>query len=716
MTDLIAAMELRVKNDQAKAALAATKGDLKAVGTAAAEASVQGAKLGPAIGAGARVATPQVQVLKRELTEVHSGSMLAGNGARLFSQQLSQVGQQTMATGQFVQALAIQLPDIGIAFGAVGGAVGLLAGIALPLLMSALGGTDDKAKIADETLKTLTESLKTLRAVGNDLGGSGVSNQIEQYGKMATAAREVLEVQQKIAEARAQMALLSSQHAIAGLFGDFKDALTLGDNAVDATNKLYALGNIAAALGIDFQEVTPEIEAVAAALSAVEAAKGPQESADAMARLRDAILAATDNGKGLNEEAIQVLQNLTDAELAALELAGVNIAGTIGAGADEAGRLAGNLDAAARSAAQIAAAKYIASNQVGGGGYMANQYAQYGLGHTAMDAATKASDDLYWNPSMHITPKSAGGAGGRGGAGKIDPDSFNALTDAAEKALATLEAKIAAIHEKVNLGLMSMAEGTKAIASAKDQAANSIAELIPKLEKVADAAGPKAANAVAKWRAEVKGLVGDLSEASAALADKLSSNFEKGFADFLSGAKRGKDAMADFKNFVIQQLAAIAAQKFTASIITPFIDSLVGSITGGLSGGTGVTTNAVGGVYSGPGISAYSGTVVHHPTFFPFAKGVGLMGEAGAEAILPLSRGADGKLGVHASGGGSVVVNITTPAGTKASSSERSDGNSRIIDVMIETVEGAIAGHIAQGRGPVPEALANTYGLSRLGS
>ncbi|MCU6272249.1 phage tail tape measure protein, partial [Escherichia coli] len=65
-----------------------------------------------------------------------------------------------------------------------------------------------------------------------------------------------------------------------------------------------------------------------------------------------------------------------------------------------------------------------------------------------------------------------------------------------------------------------------------------------------------------------------------------------------------------------------------------------------------------------PGLSAYSGQVVSKPTLFPFARGAGLMGEAGPEAILPLRRGADGKLGVIAAanksaGGFSQVNHIT---------------------------------------------------------
>jgi len=58
------------------------------------------------------------------------------------------------------------------------------------------------------------------------------------------------------------------------------------------------------------------------------------------------------------------------------------------------------------------------------------------------------------------------------------------------------------------------------------------------------------------------------------------------------------------------------------------------------------------------------GGVVSSPVTFPMRGGVGLMGEAGPEAIMPLARGADGRLGVRQSGGGkpiNVVMNISTP-------------------------------------------------------
>jgi len=69
-------------------------------------------------------------------------------------------------------------------------------------------------------------------------------------------------------------------------------------------------------------------------------------------------------------------------------------------------------------------------------------------------------------------------------------------------------------------------------------------------------------------------------------------------------------------------------------------------------------------------LSAYSGTVVDKPTPFYFARGAGVMGEAGAEGIFPLARGADGKLGVKAQGGGGgdIAVNVAVTLNSDGSS------------------------------------------------
>lgn len=138
------------------------------------------------------------------------------------------------------------------------------------------------------------------------------------------------------------------------------------------------------------------------------------------------------------------------------------------------------------------------------------------------------------------------------------------------------------------------------------------------------------------------------------------------FADFATGAE------TDFGKLVVAFLKGIA-QMIAQSLALLAIQMILGVVSGGTSiaanmasgaasgAMSGAMKNAKGGVYGSPSLSAYSGSVVDRPTFFKFAKGgsLGVMGEAGAEAIMPLKRGPDGKLGVAATGGGGAQINQT---------------------------------------------------------
>ena len=99
--------------------------------------------------------------------------------------------------------------------------------------------------------------------------------------------------------------------------------------------------------------------------------------------------------------------------------------------------------------------------------------------------------------------------------------------------------------------------------------------------------------------------------------------------------------------------------------IKPVQNAIGGFLANGLNSLLGGAAFADGAAFSQGRVMPFAkGGVVSSPTAFAMRGGQGLMGEAGPEAIMPLARGADGRLGVQAGGGGrsvTVVMNITTP-------------------------------------------------------
>lgn len=129
---------------------------------------------------------------------------------------------------------------------------------------------------------------------------------------------------------------------------------------------------------------------------------------------------------------------------------------------------------------------------------------------------------------------------------------------------------------------------------------------------------------------------------------------------FTGAALRGKDLSESFRSVTLslsQRTVRSAARSFS------------GAVTSGLSGLLGnVLRNADGNAFAqGRVIPLARGGVVSGPSFFPMRGGAaGLMGEAGPEAVLPLTRGPDGRLGVAAGDGGAgrpitINFNVTTP-------------------------------------------------------
>ncbi|WP_272516914.1 phage tail tape measure protein [Providencia sp. PROV209] len=143
------------------------------------------------------------------------------------------------------------------------------------------------------------------------------------------------------------------------------------------------------------------------------------------------------------------------------------------------------------------------------------------------------------------------------------------------------------------------------------------------------------------WFAGMKTAWGDYRDSALdanAQIQSVTSATLNGFSSQLAETLTGGEAsFRDFTRSILKMLTEIALKMSIVKGFEAF----------GFGGGS-VVANANGGVYNTPGLSAYSGQIVSKPTLFPFARGAGLMGEAGPEAILPLRRGIDGKLGVVA--------------------------------------------------------------------
>lgn len=194
--------------------------------------------------------------------------------------------------------------------------------------------------------------------------------------------------------------------------------------------------------------------------------------------------------------------------------------------------------------------------------------------------------------------------------------------------------------------------------------------------------------------------VNDKLKETKSIGEEFGMTFTSAFEDAIVGAKKLSEALQG----LLQDILRLVMRK----TVTEPLANAVGSIDWGSL----LKFNAAGGVYSGAGISAYSGQVVSRPTVFPFASGIGLMGEAGPEAILPLKRSRDGRLGVEG-GGGSMVVNIIEAPGRGGEREQRSEGGVNILDVFVERIKAGIAGDISDGRGPIPAALTSAYGMNR---
>ena len=238
-----------------------------------------------------------------------------------------------------------------------------------------------------------------------------------------------------------------------------------------------------------------------------------------------------------------------------------------------------------------------------------------------------------------ITP---GGADGGGSQAKIRDTSAEVLrlTEEMNAAKATgqlitaeqlrLELDIQKITEKFNAGQITF---------------NRAAELSSNAIEASRARGVKLLEKERKELAGVGKAQDDVNEKTKSYEitlEKIKDTLANQLTSAIEGLIDGTKTLGESLSGVLRTFASM----FLKAGMGSFVDSIFPSANGN--------------VYANNKIVPFaSGGVVNKPTIFPMANGMGLMGEAGPEAIMPLRRGANGKLGVESSGGASnVVVNV----------------------------------------------------------
>jgi hypothetical protein len=141
------------------------------------------------------------------------------------------------------------------------------------------------------------------------------------------------------------------------------------------------------------------------------------------------------------------------------------------------------------------------------------------------------------------------------------------------------------------------------------------------------------------------------------LSSGIGSGLRRAFDGVVFDGMRLSDALRGLSQSIINTVYNVA--------LRPVQNALGGFLANGINSlVSGMLPFAAGGAFTQGRVMPFaSGGIVSQAMAFPMRGGVGLMGEAGPEAILPLARGADGRLGVQGGGGRpvTVVMNITTP-------------------------------------------------------
>lgn len=594
--------------------------------------------------------------LSRRMANVTSESRRLGLGVQNAAFQIGDFAVQVAGGTSATRAMAQQLPQLLGGFGILGAVAGAAAAILIPLA-GRLFGAGDAAKSTEEQLRSLTDATQAYERAA-ELAAVPIEKLREKYGELAD---EVQRARIAEAEAARDRALRATRETIASLGGGLGNgAIVSGAASVGATARQLAQAQLDyrsavlagnATLAAEFAGLEQELTAQIAAVSRIsDEYKIGEENALALARavaafrdtatgtaaeqvgaataLRDMVVEVFGSVDAANEATDGLASKLSEAVIEAASVAATDMAGPIGKAADEASRLATELADASRASANAALEQM--KVEFGFQGVSLRRYGSRGA------TSTRAIEDQFGNRLDNARRPRAVGGGGQGALNETMREAkriYDETRTAAEK--------YALEEERLNALRQSGAIDAETYGRAMEQLKNEYQDQGDMLRDVG-------------------------RSVKSALSGVFDSIFDGG----------GK-AIDVIKNLA-RELATMALEAYAFQALAGLFPRIFGA-----GGSVPLIGNAMGNAFDGGRVVPFaSGGIVGGPTLFPMRGGAGLMGEAGPEAILPLTR-VGGRLGV-ASGGGGTVVQIVNYTGAPVREERRRGPDGR--ELVVATI------------------------------
>ncbi len=341
----------------------------------------------------------EVDNLNRRMGGLGRGSKSARWAMRNVGLQLNQVAQQGAMTGDYLRALSIQMPDLLLGFGGLGIAIGTVAAVLGPFVVDMLDAADTGRKLA-ETVKGLDTAVTAYASSAKE-AAAPTDELVKKYGALASEARALLVVQRDLAKLEALESIAEGLTAARDALGDvgtmtrrdvenvtvvlkgyqeritalreeqrkiLAEGLDIGGNAArnleimgrisEMREAIVALGDLTGpiyrlrdAFGMTFEEAGK----VAAAIADLRDAKGIEDQAVALEKLRETYTAALGGVENMTAEQRTLLKQLTDAALATVRFRSTmdEAETSVGATAVQATTLADELARAAGNAMSL---------------------------------------------------------------------------------------------------------------------------------------------------------------------------------------------------------------------------------------------------------------------------------------------------------------------------------------------------------------------------